>query len=325
MPHAALQVSRNSIDRHGRLPGRTVRDKPVLPADPASLSHRQTPTPPKRTHSKETAISGPSTPLPRSEDASPAARLPSYAFFEDGTLSTIRDGVIEPAEARVAHLHALFRASIESKHYVCTGAKSAFSRGTYRFAVYPDLGTEEATLQLHRDLVAYSSERRSMPGSFRSFIAVFGGPYVPDEESFEQALWSQLQQLHEIDVLTYDWDSTTSSDPDSADYSYSVAGTSFFVVGMHPASSRLGRKFICPTLVFNAHDQFEELREQGTFDRLSSSIRARDLALHGNVNPNLAIHGSASEARQYSGREIGVEWKCPFRPSPRRPSPEEGK
>jgi FPC/CPF motif-containing protein YcgG len=26
----------------------------------------------------------------------------------------------------------------------------------------------------------------------------------------------------------------------------------------------------------------------------------------------LAVHGEASEARQYSGRQVGAAWRCPF-------------
>lgn len=236
----------------------------------------------------------------------------SYAFMNDGALCVMANGAPLPAPPLTMHLHALFRAMVESRHYVCAGAKSAFGRGTYRFGVYPDLASEAATLRLHQDLVAYASERPTMPGIFRSFIAVFLGPYLADEAAFETCLWEQLQALHDEDVQRYPWDKATSCDPKSPDFSYSVAGTSFFVVGLHPASSRVGRKFAYPSLVFNAHDQFEALRLQGTFDRLATNIRERDVALQGSINPNLANYGSASEARQYSGRAVADDWKCPF-------------
>ena len=32
----------------------------------------------------------------------------------------------------------------------------------------------------------------------------------------------------------------------------------------------------------------------------------------GSLNPMLAQHGEASEARQYSGRQVDDGWKCPF-------------
>ena len=35
-------------------------------------------------------------------------------------------------------------------------------------------------------------------------------------------------------------------------------------------------------------------------------------SLMGLVNPMLAEHGSLSAARQYSGRAVGEDWRCPF-------------
>lgn len=85
-----------------------------------------------------------------------------------------------------------------------------------------------------------------------------------------------------------------------------------FVVGLHPASSRLSRRFQWPTLVFNPRSQFERLRETGRFERLRGAVREREIALQGTLNPNLADFGEQSEARQYSGRATEQEWQCPF-------------
>jgi len=41
-------------------------------------------------------------------------------------------------------------------------------------------------------------------------------------------------------------------------------------------------------------------------------IRDRERNLQGNLNPNLADFGTRSEARQYSGRPVEEEWRCPF-------------
>ena len=68
-------------------------------------------------------------------------------------------------------------------------------------------------------------------------------------------------------------------------------------------------------LVFNLHDQFEQLREQGRYERMRAKIIERDVALAGSPNPMLARHGTISEARQYSGRDIAEPgWICPFKP-----------
>ena len=65
--------------------------------------------------------------------------------------------------------------------------------------------------------------------------------------------------------------------------------------------------------MFNLHDQFERLREAGRYERMREKIIDRDRALAGDSNPMLARHGEASEARQYSGRQVGPDWRCPFR------------
>jgi uncharacterized protein len=81
---------------------------------------------------------------------------------------------------------------------------------------------------------------------------------------------------------------------------------------LHPNASRPARRFSRPALVFNLHDQFERLREEGRYDRMRERIVERDLALAGSINPMLARHGEVSEARQYSGRKVEAGWRCPF-------------
>jgi FPC/CPF motif-containing protein YcgG len=244
-------------------------------------------------------------------DTAPS-RKATYSYLKDDFLLT-RDGDRErPAEAKAAYFHSQLQAMIEAKPYVCAGAKAALHRKTYRMGLYGALGDAESTRHLHEDLCTYVAERLSMPGPFRSFVAVFEGPYYADERGFENALWNQLQLLHELDAATYEWDPTTSSDPTSDHFSFSIAGTSFFLVGMHPASSRLARKFIVPAIAFNAHDQFEELRANGLYSRVAASNRERDIALQGSINPNLADHGHGKEATQYSGRRVERDWVCPF-------------
>ncbi len=65
-------------------------------------------------------------------------------------------------------------------------------------------------------------------------------------------------------------------------------------------------------MVFNLHDQFERLRASGAYGPMRAAIIRRDVALAGSPNPMLALHGSVSAARQYSGRAVGDHWQCPF-------------
>ena len=78
---------------------------------------------------------------------------------------------------------------------------------------------------------------------------------------------------------------------------------------------RFARRFAWPTLLFNAHSQFDWLREEGGYVRVQEAIRRRERDLQGTLNPNLAEFGTSSEARQYSGRRAEPEWRCPFHTS----------
>ncbi|MBC7804692.1 MAG: YqcI/YcgG family protein, partial [Akkermansiaceae bacterium] len=153
---------------------------------------------------------------------------------------------------------------------------------------------------------------RLQGNGFFTFVATFTGPSGLNEAAFEGLLWSQLQKLHDNDASVSEWDASVSEDPDSPHFSWSFGGKAFFVVGLHPASSRFTRRFPFPTLVFNAHFQFEQLREAGKYERMQDVMRSRDTALQGTINPNLSDFGDASDARQYSGREVEGDWRCPF-------------
>jgi len=92
----------------------------------------------------------------------------------------------------------------------------------------------------------------------------------------------------------------------------SIAGHSYFIVGLHPNASRTARRFGRPAIVFNSQAQFSGLRADGRYSAMQSIIRARDTALEGSINPMLGEHGQALQAPQYSGRRVGADWKCPF-------------
>jgi FPC/CPF motif-containing protein YcgG len=103
--------------------------------------------------------------------------------------------------------------------------------------------------------------------------------------------------------------------------SFSFAETALFVLGLHAASSRATRKFAWPTLIFNPHDQFEHLKETGRYARFQEVIRDAEHTLQGDINPMLSAFGERSEAAQYSGRQVGADWRCPFRPAQKHNMP----
>jgi hypothetical protein len=192
------------------------------------------------------------------------------------------------------------------------GAKAALGTGSYRVGLYERLGSAGAAAGLARDLFWFAGEQEDLGGAFSTFVASFIEPTAADEAAFERLLWQQLQRLHEEDRLHHGWDPSVSADPDDPRFAFSFAGMAFFVVGLHPASSRFARRFAWPTLVFNAHQQFDRLRAEGGYERMQEVIRSRELGLQGNLNPNLGEFGVRSEARQYSGRPAEADWRCPF-------------
>jgi hypothetical protein len=211
----------------------------------------------------------------------------------------------------LAAVRAQFAAFVADPAFPCLGAKAALNAGSYQLCTYDNLAGPETAASLFADLVAFTGSDLVRAQEYASFIAVFRGPMALGEGEFERLLWSQLQQLHARDEQP--WDPLVSSDPASPRFSFSLGGQALYVVGLHGGSSRLSRRFPWPALVFNPHEQFEKLRHDGKWRRMQKTIRDRDLALQGSVNPMLNDFGEASEARQYSGRVVEENWQPPFR------------
>ena len=215
------------------------------------------------------------------------------------------------SEARDRMIADAFRDFVEDPRFPCLAGKGVVGSGNYILRVYDSLGSERSAERLADDLGLFTSRPRR-PSRFRTFVAVFPDGPPAGEGEFEERLWRQLQRLHERDDPAIPWDPAVADDPEDPRFGFSFRGRAYFVVGMHPQSSRIARRFAWPALVFNPHDQFETLRAAGHFDRLRQEIRRRDVALQGDINPNLSDFGDRSEANQYSGRKTEARWKCPF-------------
>ena len=213
---------------------------------------------------------------------------------------------------RAARVEAAFRAFVADPDFPCLAGKGAMRALGFRVHVYGVLGSERSARCLARDLAPFAAALPADGSGLNAFVAVFPRGAPRDEAEFEREMWRALQRLHAYDDPHAGWDPAVSSDPRSPEFSYSFNGHAMFVVGMHPASSRMARQFRWPTLVFNPHAQFERMREDGRFAPLQAAVRKRELALQGSINPNLATFGERSEAREYSGRATGQDWQCPF-------------
>jgi FPC/CPF motif-containing protein YcgG len=207
-----------------------------------------------------------------------------------------------------------FRRFVARPGFPCVGAKSALAKRQLQFVVGRDINSAWDDLRIYPALFNFARSYRARKTLFQSLVVIFRSPASLDEAGYDAALWQRLQSLTDKDG----WhgqkhDARVSADPGNPHFSLSFGGEAFFVVGMHPKASRPARRFARPAIVFNLHDQFEELRKLNLYDRMRSRILERDEALAGSVNPMLQIFGEASEARQYSGRIVGDGWQCPYR------------
>lgn len=121
-------------------------------------------------------------------------------------------------------------------------------------------------------------------------------------EEFETFFWSFLTELKLLDQKKYQHDPRVSADPRNSHFSFSLKEEAFFILLLHPDSPRLSRRYEQPTIVFNPHQQFEDLRKSGKYEKIRDAIRDKDKLLQGYPNPMLNDFGKESEIYQYVGR-----------------------
>lgn len=216
-----------------------------------------------------------------------------------------RHDIVAAIEEMVAH-----------PEYPCLGARSVFRRDAATLVVLDDLADTAAggSLDTLGAALAKYAHEVDAEGDLVSFVACFRGPVPQEERDFEALLWGALQHLHDQDDSP--WAEGVAADPQNPHFAFSVAGTAFFVVGLHPNASRVARRAPLPSLVFNLHAQFERMRHDGSYQRMRDLIRRRDTDLQGTLNPMVSDHGEASEARQYAGRVVRAGWSPPFEAHP---------
>ena len=226
----------------------------------------------------------------------------------------LNSGILTVDKSHAAHLTDAFKAHIAETSFPCVGAKSALATDMLEIVVAHDMRSAWDDLRIHDRLMEWGQTYRDDSEGLRSFAVIFSQPDTLDESAFERLLWERLQSFAEKDNwFGQSYDPAVSPDPDDPHFSLSFGEEAYFVVGLHPTASRPARRFSHPVMVFNLHDQFEQLRSDGRYDRMRETILKRDVKLAGTINPMLARHGESSEARQYSGRLVAEDWECPFR------------
>jgi FPC/CPF motif-containing protein YcgG len=234
---------------------------------------------------------------------------PLEKLLEERAAEDLGDG---PSRDIVAAIEEM----VTHPEFPCLGARSVFRRDAATLVVLDDLADTSpgGSLDTLGAALARYADEVDPEGDLVSFVACFRGPAPDEERDFEELLWGALQHLHDNDDAP--WADGVAADPDNPHFAFSVAGTAFFVVGLHPNSSRVARRAPLPTLVFNLHAQFERMRADGGYQRMRDIIRRRDTDLQGYLNPMVSDHGDTSEARQYAGRAVPADWTPPFDPDP---------
>lgn len=184
--------------------------------------------------------------------------------------------------------------------FPCIMAKSVIKKGILKVSYINDLESFKETQRVLKGLYSFVSDYRVNPSGLRSFVVLSGHESF---KIFEKKFWNFLSCLNTLDKRSYPHDPRVSSDPAANDFSFSLMAEAFFILALHPESPRLARRFSKPVIVFNLHQQFEDLRKKGIFGKVRNLIRARDKKLQGYANPMLSDFGEQSEIFQYLGKD----------------------
>jgi uncharacterized protein len=181
-------------------------------------------------------------------------------------------------------LSAKLKTFIRAASFPCVGAKSALAKGRLQVVIARSIESAWDDLEIHRQLLAFVRAYQRDRTIFQSFAVVYEGPDHLDETAFERHLWDRIQSLSDKD----DWlgqphDVAVEADPSSPHFALSFGGEAFFMVGLHPKASRAARRFETPVMIFNARDQFEQLRAENRYEKLRSAIIERDIQLSGSI------------------------------------------
>lgn len=202
---------------------------------------------------------------------------------------------------------------IETKEFPCIAAKAALARQQVKCMVAGNMACPNEDAGILQFLYEFVDEYRNSKDFYHSAAIIFSGPLINSEEMFDALLWQRLQALQVFDAENYYYDDRVESDTSSPKFSFSIKQEAFYIIGLHPASSRHSRQFKYPVLVFNPHEQFEQLRATTKYDVMKNAVRKRDIVFSGSVNPMLQDFGKASEVYQYSGRKYEDSWQCPLK------------
>lgn len=201
---------------------------------------------------------------------------------------------------------------IGQKNYPCVAALKSFHNKDYKIQNYSQMGEFSQRPALRKALLEYLEEYKKNKSPYFTFWAVFDNTPLGSEIEFEEKMWKELSSLTSESQRESDKDPKFSDDPADKNFCFALNGYAFFVVGLHPYSSRKSRRLSHPTLVFNVYEQFEQLKLEGKYEPMIEINRKRDVKFQGSSNPMVEKHGDDWESIQFSGKENPDSWKCPF-------------
>ena len=205
-----------------------------------------------------------------------------------------------------------YSAFLGKKEFPCVAAKAALSRNHIHCMVAMHMACPAQDEIILQFLYSFVDKYRTSEDSYHSAAVIFKEPVAMNEKSFDSLIWQRLNSLSSLDKRTYAHDHRVDSDPGSSHFSFSLKEEAFFILGLHPGSSRRSRQFKYPALIFNPHAEFEKLRKTNRYTKMKEVVRKRDVEYSGSINPMLADFGEASEVYQYSGLQYDADWICPL-------------
>lgn len=201
---------------------------------------------------------------------------------------------------------------LNQKSFPCIAAKAAVAKNQVRCMVAHHMQCPMEDEAILNFIYQFVDQYRNSKQPYHSAAIIFKQPLNLTEDEFDTLLWERLKAISGLDKKQYKHDPRVAKDPSSPRYSFSVKEEAFFIIGLHPASSRRSRQFKYPTLVFNPHAEFERLRKTNRYTKMKEAVRRRDKEYSGSVNPVLKDFGDQSEVYQYSGVQHDEKWKCPL-------------
>lgn len=209
------------------------------------------------------------------------------------------------------HIQEHLQRLISTKNYPCIAAIQALHKNEIITNAYDNFGSGLSAPLLLQNLKAFKQRQQAGEESYLTYFAVFPNDTCTDEDDFEKRLWAELSAVCN-EPNAGPWDPEFSDNPTDKNFCFSIDGSAFFVVGMHPQSSRTSRQFPYPALAFNLYSQFTDLMQKNTYHPMVALNRQRDLKFQGSINPMAEQYNEEWEAIQFSGKKNPPSWQCPF-------------